>query len=156
MAYIGRGTSRKRFTCYTIPHAINFINTAHIVTPPKKIVLHLGTNDVKMGNDIDQLRASYDELIKTTRSTFPSARIYVSSVFCRMLKDDELNGTIRELNKYLNHYCDITPLFTIVNNSNIVHKDMKDPLHVNATGFHTFLCNLRVTVFEEKPNPKRR
>ena len=150
MGKIGRGTTRKRFTCYTIPQAIHFINTANIVVPPKKVVLHMGTNDVKVGPEIDQLRAEYDRLIELARNKFPAARIYISSVFCRMKKDDKLNELINSVNTYLAEYCDRTALFTLVDNSNISHKDMKDPLHVNPTGFHTFLCNLRVTVFGEK------
>ena len=156
MGTIGRGMSRKRHTCYTIPHVINFINTANIVTPPKKVVLHIGTNDVRLGNDIEQLRSNYNELIQLARTKFPTARIYISSVFCRMKKDDKLNEVIAVLNEHLCEYCDITPLFTLIDNSNIHHKDMKDPLHVNATGFHTFICNLRVTVFGEKHNSRRR
>ena len=156
MDLIGRGTSRKRFTCYTIPEAKQFLNTANIIRQPKKVVLHLGTNDVKVGPSIDHLRDEYNELIVLARSKFPDARIYVSSVFCRMRKDDKLNDLINMLNDFLEEYCDRTPMFTLVNNSNIHHRDMRDPLHVNATGFYTFLCNLRVTVFGEKSSSSRR
>jgi hypothetical protein len=156
MKTVGRGTSRKRFTCYTIPQTINFINTANIITPPKKIVLHLGTNHVKnVETTIEQLQLEFDELIALAQTRFPTARIYISSVFCRMRKEDVQNKVIKMLNNYLSEFCDKTPGFTLVDNSNIHHKDMKDPLHVNSTGFHTFICNLRVTVFGEKHNLRR-
>ena len=155
MGSIGRGTTRKRFTCYTIPQTVHFLNTANIVTPPKKVVFHLGTNDVKLGSSVQQLCEQYNHLIELARCKFPSARIYISSVFCRMSKTDRLNIVIAGLNEHLIKFCDGTPQYTLVDNSNIHHKDMKDPLHVNPTGFHTFICNLRVTVFGEKPNSRR-
>ena len=151
MRTLGRGTSRKRFTCYTIPQAITFINTANIIKQPKKVVLHLGTNHAKFADcNPEQLQIEFDGLIALTRRRFPSARIYLSSVFCRMKESDKRNETIKVVNTYLSEFCDKSPNFTLVNNSNIHHKDMKDHLHLNPTGFHTFVSNLGVTVFGEK------
>ena len=73
-----------------------------------------------------------------------------------MRKDDKLNDAINTVNSHLADFCDKTAGFTLVNNSNIDHHDMKDPKHVNPTGFHTFLCNLRVIVFGEKHSPRRK
>ena len=156
MQMIGRATSRKRFTCYTIPQAKTFINTADIQQQPKKVVFHLGTNDVASNSDTSKLRAEFNGLIALARSKFPDARIYISSIFRRMDRSDELNEPIRITNNYLSDFCDKTALFTFIDNSNIHHRDMKDPKHVNPSGFHTFICNLRVAVFGEKCNPPRK
>ena len=155
MATIGRGTSRKRYTCYSIPQAMDFLSASTIVTQPKKVVFHLGTNDVVQCNDAGQLCSQFDKLISFTRKMFPNSRIYISSIFCRMKKSDTLNGTIKEVNTHLAEFCDRTVGFTLIDNSNINHRDMKDPKHVNPTGFHTFICNLRVAVFGEKHSWKR-
>ena len=156
MATIGRGYKRKRFTVYTIPQAVQFLNTCTIVKQPKKVVLHLGTNDVAIPNsDVEQLHSDFDELIALTRHKFSDARIYISSIFPRMNKNDRLNSNIKQLNSYLGNYCDGTPNFTLIDNSNIYHRDMADPKHVNPTGLHTFICNIKVTVFGEKYNSPR-
>ena len=156
MAKIGRATSRKRFTCYTIPQAVHFINTANVQQQPKKVVLHLGTNDIASNSDTEKLRADFDGLIALARSKFPDARIYISSIFCRMDRNDKLNEPIQVTNNHLSDFCDRTAQFSYIDNSNIHHNDMKDPKHVNPSGFHAFICNLRIAVFGEKCNPPRK
>lgn len=148
MSKLGHGVSRKRFTCYTIPQAMNFLNTATINRQPKKVLLHLGTNDVVSANE-EQLKNSFQKLISLTRSKFPDARIYISSIFVRMQKSDPLNKLINNTNNFLEDFCDKTARYTFMNNSNISHKNMRDPKHVNPKGFHMFICNIRAVVFGE-------
>ena len=100
MSTTGEGVKRKRFTCYTIPQATEFLNTATIKKQPKKVLLHLGTNDI-VDTDQETLKKNFHELSVLARSKFPQARIYFSSIFCRKSRTDKLNGPIRELNNYL-------------------------------------------------------
>ena len=148
MSKLGYGVSRKRFTCYTIPEAMNFLNTATIVQQPKKVLLHLGTNDV-VDTELEQLKNSFQELVTVTRSKFPDARIYISSIFCRMKKSDPLNNSITIMNNFIEEFCDTTARYTFIDNSNITHKNMRDPKHVNPKGFHLFIWNIRSAVFGE-------
>ena len=155
MASLGRGT-RKRYTCYTIPHITNFLRTATIKKQPKKVLIHVGTNDVEQEDDEEKLKRGFSELIKLLRKEFPSARIIFSSIFVRREKEDPLNDMIQILNHDLEQFCDITPLFTYMDNSDITHRDMADTKHVNPTGLHAFLCNIWKVVFGEQYRPSRR
>ena len=148
MATIGQNVKRKRFTCYTIPQTKQFLNTAKIKKQPKKVLLHLGTNDV-VGADVDDLKKEFKELTTLARAKFPDARIYLSSIFRRKNRNDNLNAPIRTLNQYLEDFCDTAPRFTFIDNGNIPHRDMRDPKHLNETGLETFLWNLRTTIFGE-------
>ena len=148
MKKLGHGLSRKRYTCYTIPQAMTFLNTATIKKQPKQVLLHLGTNDV-VNSQVDQLKKDYKELITLARKSFPEARIYISSVFVRMKKNDPLNKTIQNINSHLEDFCDRTQRYTFISNRNILHQDMRDPKHVNPTGFYMFVCNIRRTMFND-------
>lgn len=155
MSDVGRNTKRKRFTCYTIPQTKEFLNTADIKVQPKKVMLHLGTNDV-VDTDVETLKQEYHELTVLARSKFPQARIYISSIFNRKSKTDDLNVPIGILNQHLEEFCDTTARFTFIDNSNILHKDMRDAKHVNRTGLDTFIWNIRITVFGESFNSSKR
>ena len=155
MSTMGNGVKRKRFTCYTIPQATEFLNTATIKKQPKKVLFHLGTNDI-VDTDQDTLKKDFHELSVLARSKFPQARIYFSSIFCRKNRTDTLNGPIREMNNYLEDFCDTTARFTLMNNNNISHRDMRDAKHVNQAGFETFEWNIRTAVFGESFRPSRR
>ena len=108
----------------------------------------MGTNDV-VNDPEETVRKGFEELIKLARNKFPEARIYMSSIFGRQRKNDNLNQPINALNLFLEELCDRTPLMTLMDNSNIWHKHMRDPRHVNATGFYIFLTNIRLIVFGE-------
>ena len=73
-----------------------------------------------------------------------------------MNKADPLNTMIKTLNQELETFCDKTPLFTYMDNSDISHKDMGDTKHVNPSGLHAFVCNIWKVVFGERYNPSRR
>ena len=82
MSTMGKDVKRKRFTCYTIPQTTDFLNTATIKKQPKKVLIHLGTNDIVDAN-LETLKKDFHKLSILTRSKFPQARIYFSSIFCR-------------------------------------------------------------------------
>ena len=145
---MAHGQCRIKYKCYTIPQALQFLNTATILKQPKKVLLHLGTNDVVRGREED-LKRSYDELFTRARDCFPEARIYISSIFVRMKKQDPLNKLIAKMNLYLETFCDRTAYYTFISNRNITYRDMKDPKHVNPGGFYTFVCNFRRIMFDE-------
>ena len=155
MSSLGRGP-RKRYTCYTIPHVTNFLNTATIKRQPKKVMVHIGTNDVEGNLNETELRRCFADLIALLRKTFPTARIFFSSIFVRMRKDDPLNSKISSLNSQLEEFCDKTPLFTLMDNSDISHEDMADKKHLNPSGLHAFICNIWKVIFGERYKPQRR
>lgn len=155
MLTLGRGT-RKRYTCYTIPHIKDFVNTATIKRQPNKVMIHVGTNDVERESDEQQLKRDFVDLIHLLRKVFPNARIFFSSIFVRREKEDPLNKVINNLNVELEAFCDVTPKFTLLDNSDISHMDMADTKHLNPTGLHAFVCNIWKVVFGEQYKPRRR
>ena len=122
--------------------------TANIKKQPRKVLLHLGTNDI-VKESVENLKKEYKQLTTLARSKFPEARIYLSSIFCRKNRNDPLNESIKTMNRFIEDFCDTAPRFTFVDNGNISHKDMRDPKHVNDTGFDTFVWNIRTAVFGE-------
>ena len=152
MKEIGHGFRRKRFTCYTIPEVSDFLKTVNVVSQPKKIALHVGTNDVVMADgNVELLTANYRSLLDETRRLFPESRIFVSSIFNRKAKTDKLNTPIQKINNILEKICDSTTKMSFIDNSNIAHRHMFDPKHVNETGFSIFQWNIRHLVFGEVP-----
>ena len=155
MLNIGRGKTRKRFTCYTIPHVMQFLNTANVVQQPTKVLIHVGTNDVETKKE-PQLRKEVDNMIQLLRNTFPDARIFLSSIFVRKQKEDTLNNIIRTMNQYLEDFCDRTQRYTFMDNACISHNNMQDAKHVNPAGLHQFITNIRLAVFGERLNSSRK
>ena len=152
MKDIALDMKRKRFTCYTIPAAAEFIRSAIITSQPKKVLLHVGTNDiVSAGGNVEQLTTNFRILFDEARRRFPDARIFVSTIFTRKSRTDRLNRPIKEMNSILENICDSTPKMTLVDNSNIGHTDMYDPKHIDNVGLDTFLWNIRHTVLGEAP-----
>ena len=152
MKNIARNLNRKRFTCYTIPAATEFVRSAKVASQPKKILLHVGTNDVVSADgDVKQLTTNYRILFDETRKRFPDARIFVSSIFNRKARNDKLNRPIKEMNSILEMICDTTPRMTLLDHSNIGHDDMFDPKHIDNVGLDTFLWNIRHTILGEVP-----
>ena len=155
MKDIAHNLKRKRFTRYTIPDAIEFVRTAVITSQPKKVLLHLGTNDIVSANgDVEELTTNYKILFDETRRRFPKARIFVSSIFNRKSKSDRLNRPIQEMNLIIESICDITPRMTLLDNSNIGHNNMYDPKHIDEDGLDIFLWNIRHTILGEVPRGK--
>ena len=145
MSRCGKGT-RKRFTCFTVPEALKFVETAKIESQPKKVLFHLGTNDI-VERTAEEVRSDFDKLIKLSRQRFPEARIYISSIFRRKKENDRLNQPISLVNTYLEEFCDKTVRMTFMDNGNIRHELMRDPRHVNPTGRHIFITNINLIVF---------
>ena len=133
-----------------------FVNTATIKHQPKRVMIHVGTNDVEGESDEQQLKKDFADLIKLLRKAFPTARIFFSSIFVRKKREDPLNKVINNLNIDLEAFCDKTPKFTWLDNSDISHKDMADIKHLNPSGLHAFVCNIWKTVFGEQYKPRRR
>jgi hypothetical protein len=157
MGKLGKNTKRRRFTKYTINDAMNFIDTTEVINAPKKVMLHVGTNDIVTANgDTDVVIAEMKELIRSATTKFPTSRIILSSIFNRKDPNDKLNTSIKSINDSLEHICDATPLLTFLNNGNISHKEMTDGKHVDPRGFHIFVSNIRYILFGEPPPMKTR
>ncbi len=93
MKRMGRGYTRKRYTCYTIEQVIAFVKTAKIENEPKKLLIHVGTNDVGYMN-VNQLKKQYRELLELLKQRFPETRVYLSSAFYRKEKEKHLKGEL--------------------------------------------------------------
>jgi hypothetical protein len=157
MSKIGQGTSRKRFTQYTIPEATDFIETTEVEKEPKKVMIHVGTNDIVIANgNSDTVISDFRVLIEALKKKFPRSRIIISSVFGRKDPNDKLTDPIKNINNILEEICEVTPRFTYLNNGNITHQNMDDGKHVDARGLHIFLSNIRYILFDEPPPMRTR
>ena len=78
----------------------------------------------------------------------------MSSIFTRKSKTDKLNKPIRDVNSFLENFCDTTAKMTLIDNSNIGYEDMFDPKHIDNIGLEKFLWNIRHTVLGEVPESK--
>ena len=150
MKLMGRRVSRKRYTCYTIEQVVNFIKTVNIEQQPKKVFIHVGTNDINTNTKIDELEESYFNMVSIARKKFPEARIILSSTFVRKDENAASNITITKLNESIATFCDSTPNMTSLNNENIRHEDMFDEKHADEIGFHTWVNNIRHIVFNDR------
>ena len=121
-------------------------NVNKIERQPKKVLFHLGTNDI-VERTAEEVRNDFDKLIKLSRQRFPEARIFFSSIFRRKKENDRLNQPISLVNTYLEEFCDKTVRMTFMDNGNIGHELMRDPRHVNPTGRHIFITNINLIVF---------
>lgn len=45
---LDKGSSVAKILCYTVPDAIKIIENAIFIKPPKKILFHIGTNDIEL------------------------------------------------------------------------------------------------------------
>jgi hypothetical protein len=151
MRMIGKGVARKRFTQYTIPQIRSFYKNIDIKKQPKKIVLHVGTNDIAAQGEPVEVIADMRNLIEETQTIFTDARIFISSIFNRKDKTDPLNESINNINTVLAGICDATPGLTLIDNSNIHHRHMFDEKHLDENGHHIFVWNIRHNVFGEVP-----
>ena len=145
----GEGFSRKRYTCYTIDHVVEFIKTAKVEKQPKKIMVHVGTNHIDR-DDLLKLKKAYRAMAGDIAERFPDARLYLSSIFGRLTREDPLNDKVSEMNQFIFDMCDGTKGVTYICNNNIDYVDMYDEKHINTVGHHTFVNNIKHTVFGEK------
>ena len=80
---------RHRYTCYTIEHVHEFLSTVKVVRPPKKVIIHVGTNHIDK-DDITTLKQKYQQMVEHAMEVFPKSRVYFSSTFVRKSPDDPL------------------------------------------------------------------
>ena len=157
MKTLGRNSFRRRhrYTCYTIEHVQEFLSTAKVVRPPKKVVIHVGTNHIDK-DDITTLKQKYQQMVEHAMEVFPKSRVYFSSTFVRKSPDDPLNKLVTQLNEYIFNTCDSTPRISYLSHENISHRDMYDEKHIDNVGYVTFVNNIKHTVlgevYEEYPS----
>ena len=137
-------TPTQKLLAYTIKQAEDMIKQATFVSQPKKILLHLGTNDC------DRLSAKIvieklAGLIDVLRSLCPNAQIYVNSIPQRrdkMSTVDEVNDLLINFERDLG--C------KVIDNSNIQRSMLIDPKHFNKTVFFLLLANIRFGMFDKR------
>ena len=150
MKTLGLGSFRRRhrYTCYTIEHVQEFLSSVEVVHPPKKVVIHVGTNHINK-DDITTRKQKYQQMVERAMEVFPKSRIYFSSTFVRKSPDGPLNKSVTQLNEYIFNTCDTTPGISYLSHENISHKDMYDEKHIDTVGYVTFLNNIKHTVLGE-------
>ena len=92
----------------------------------------------------------YEELVNAIHGKMPLAKVYVSSIFKR--KDNLYDNAIDELNQHILKLSDDSKWLTSVEHSNINSSMMYDAKHLNKTGFHVMLTNLKYVMFKILPN----
>ena len=108
----------------------------------------MGLNDIGVSESI---HTTYEELVNAIHGKMPLAKVYVSSIFKR--KDNMYDNAIDELNAQLS---DDSKWLTFVEHSNINRSMMYDAKHLNKTGFHVLLTNLKYIMFKILPNFRKK
>lgn len=153
---LAKGHSCKRILCYTFNDVKQLIHQVASETPPKKILISVGTNDIEhSGGNATEVFAQAEEVITSLRKNFPSTRIYISSIFPRK-KGSGLNPCIDEFNQNLHTMCDITPNLTFMNNPQLTENNLMDEKHLNGKGLFLFLSNIRFHLFGQFSNTGER
>lgn len=144
----------QRVTCYTLAHVHQLLAEATITSQPKKILLHVGTNDVDNAENAADLSLDLSKAFDALKKSFPTTRTYVSSIFVRKRKDAKIKQTIETVNGNTMKMADATPGLTYMNNSCITEEHLYDDKHIDTKGLFRFLCNIRFTLFGEIPTPR--
>ena len=107
----------------------------------KKIILHVGTNNLKMDQrkKIKNKVAGFADSIKAEHLSIDVA---VSSIIFRS-DDQSLNSTIDEVNRWLSSFCQ-SKNWVFINNSNIKEDSLnRSGLNLNRKGAYCLASNFR-------------
>ena len=144
----------QRVTCYTLAHVHQLLAEATIASQPKKILLHVGTNNVDNAESAADLSLDLSKAFDALKKSFPTTRTYFSSIFVRKRKDAKIKEIIETVNENIMKLADATPGLTYMNNSCITEEHMYDDKHIDTKGLFRFLCTIRFTLFGEIPTPR--
>ena len=149
---LDKGSSVAKILCYTVPDAIKIIENATFIKPPKKILFHIGTNDIELATPTT-IAAKMDQLLHVTRSRLQHTQIFVSSVMQRR----DLMDKVEELNSL---YSDIVLKYygTFLEHKYIKQNMLSDKKHLHPRGFYLLLAYFRFILFGTWPkaNPRDR
>ena len=143
-----------KFFAPTVVKAISQIKDAEIRKIPRKILIHLATNDIE-NDSCDTIMANFEELAKLLREKCPSSKIFVSSILAR--KEAEFTDKINHTNFQLEDMVDKHNKFVYMSNENIydlrVHLG-RDNKHLSPKGLHLLINNVKFALFSIPPTAR--
>ena len=108
---------------------------------PKKIILHVGTNNLKM-DQRKKIKNKVAGLADSIKAEHLSIDVAVSSIIFRS-DDQSLNSTIDEVNRRLSSFCQ-SKNWVFINNSNINEDSLnRSGLNLNRKGAYRLASNFR-------------
>ena len=108
---------------------------------PKKIILHVGTNNLKM-DQRKKIKNKVAGLADSIKAEHLSIDVTVSSIIFRS-DDQSLNSTIDEVNRRLSSFCQ-SKNWVFINNSNIKEDSLnRSGLNLNRKGAYRLASNFR-------------
>ena len=132
-----------------------YLRDATIVKHPKRVLLHVGTNDIDICDEVE-LISKFKDTILNIRSKMPNTKIYVSQIFTRRRPDDPINKLTCIVNEEISLFCEEKIRVATFSNSNITCNQFYDNKHIDTGGLYIFLCNIRFALFGKMPAGKSR
>ena len=153
---LANGTSTQKCMVYTIPQAIEVLQSCVFEKQPKKILFHLGTNDLDQATP-DQIADKMNNLLQLTRSRCPQTKIYVSAVMPRRSsRVADIEALVDQTNAAYGTLIGSMPgCFLIDHTINISIEMVSDDKHLDKLGFYTMLANFRFFMFNILPRSRR-
>ena len=140
---IGKKLSRNQnvnafsFSGATIDDMVDFAKPV-IKRKPKKIILHVGTNNLKMDQP-KKIKNKVAGLVDSIKAEHPSIDVAVSSIIFR----SDVNSKIDEVNRRLSSFCQ-SKNWVFINNSNINEDSLnRSRLNLNRKGAYRLASNFR-------------
>lgn len=137
---------------YTTVDILDNIDDMVSIYNPTKVILLIGTNDIKQGRDNKEIANNIKKIVNKILEKRPNTKIYIESVYPINDTDDEkinhdsvstrTNKTIKDLNKKIKKYCKDNN-YTYINmydeltdkDGNLDLKYTKEGLHISDTGY---------------------
>ena len=105
---------------------------------PKKIILHVVTNNLKMDQP-KKIKNKVAGLVDIIKAEHPSIDVAVSSIIFR----SDVNSKIDEVNRLLSSFCQ-SKNWVFIDNSNIKEDSLnRSGLHLNRKGVYRLASNFR-------------
>lgn len=127
---------------------IEHLDTLTTNQDPKSIVLLIGTNDLMLGESVDDVKKRISCILELLRQKFPTVKLYLESLYPRRQSESygaALADEIAEANLYLRtldaHYIDVYS--RLVGETGLLKTDYtKDGVHLNYSGYKVVIALL--------------
>ena len=167
------GVSAAKCMAYTIDQATTTIKELKITRPPDKVLIHVGTNHLQskegVANDVEEIKSKYETLFNVINERFPrSTKVYFSELLLR--REDQVREDVNSINSFLQSATRKQENYSVVIHSFNIddhNAHLRDNRHLNKTGLHILLSNIRLQMlgmsrknktrhFSRRFNPRRR
>ena len=119
----------------TVPEAIEIFSRATFASVPRKIMLHIITNDVEIATNATEIEGKFTELLELLRVRCPDSDIFFSSFLPRR---DLTKKRPHQMNLILERIAASRPGCHMIVHNNISAEMLSDKKHLNKTGFFLF------------------